>query len=390
MTDKSIANYQERVNTGLEIDSTASQLELERTPGVVAVSGEAAGRQGVKPLPSYPQTNSFNPLTNTCADNAWAILGQCQTDKHHIFAKQIFCGKEWCSVCGQKRSRSHNRKIVRVLPKAQRIASMGYFVIEYPDKYRKVVGWGYSKKALKIAGDRIIEVMAGKRMGRKGRVGGFFSRGLLRWHWFGDKLQGKWNPHANVLVDGAFIEDLEPIKVALRSALKCPDLIVHYSFAELPAQKFQRVEYITRPTFLKYEWSPYMASQLWGFRNQRWWGSWKDEPVWSVEADQEAKLLGADELEQGICPDCRGDLNWTKPFHATWLKVWGAVEMGETGLYRLPIENVPTDALSPIDMIQLDKLKELHIAHVQAIARERNIPWQNTLQEADYYGMAQN
>ena len=44
-------------------------------------------------------------------------------------------------------------------------------------------------------------------MGRRGRVGGYFKRGVLRWHWFGDKVPGKWNPHANVVVDSGYIEN---------------------------------------------------------------------------------------------------------------------------------------------------------------------------------------
>jgi len=385
--------------TGLnnELVASGSSIRAERTPGEVAVSGEAAGRQGesntdlLNKTPAVlPLTNSGevgDPLRHTCADTSWAILAECQNEKGKYFAKRIYCGKEWCPVCGQKRSRAHNRRIARVLPKAQQIESMGYFVIEFPDKYRKVITWGYSRKALRVASNKITEVLAGKRMGRKGRVGGFFSRGLLRWHWFGDKVQGKWNPHANVLVDGAYLEDLEPIKAALRAALHCPELIVHYSFAELPAQKFQRVEYITRPTFRNYDWSPYMANQLYGFRNQRWWGKWNTEPVWSAEPEQQAELLGADALEQSLCPDCGGPLVWTKPFNASWLKTWRAEEIGETGYYRIPDRAFEGDILSPEAMLRLDKLKELHIANVMARVRERETPWQDILQE-EHYGMA--
>ncbi|GAI67916.1 unnamed protein product [marine sediment metagenome] len=63
---------------------------------------------------------------------------------------------------------------------------MGQLVLEFPDRYRKIRGWAYSKLALRRASDRIVSVLAGKRMGRKGRVGGYFQRGFMRWHWFGD------------------------------------------------------------------------------------------------------------------------------------------------------------------------------------------------------------
>ncbi|MFC1954315.1 hypothetical protein ACFLVZ_00625 [Chloroflexota bacterium] len=374
--------------TALDTQYTTSSalIRAERTGGDLAVSGIDGREPAGSNFPaSIPQTNSSASLQKTCADTSWAILAECQNEPGKFFGKRIYCGKEWCPVCGPKRSKAHNRKIARILPKAQQIEKMGYFVIEFPDRYRKVVSYAYSKKALKISSDKIIEVLAGKRMGRKGRVGGFFTRGLLRWHWFGDKMTGKWNPHANVLVDGAYIEgeELETIKHALRKVLNVPDLIVHYSFAELPAQMFQKVEYITRATFLKYEWSPYMANQLWGFRNQRWWGFWKDSAVWSIDTEQETELLGADALEQSLCPDCGGKLVWTKPFNSVWLDSWGAVEIGETGYYRIPESAFSGHILTPADIIRLDKAKSLHIANVTARVRENESFWQNILEYMD-------
>jgi hypothetical protein len=391
----SIVNSQINVNTTPETQcsATGGGSNCQATPGVttwvVNGKGLAGDPEGVIPCQHHHKTQ--DPLLHTCADTSWIVLGECQNEAGKFFAKRIYCGKEWCPVCGQQRSRAHNRRIARVLPKAMQIQTMGYFVIEFPDRYRKIITWVYSKIALIMASSKIVEVLAGKRMGRRGRVGGFFSRGLLRWHWFGDKVKGKWNPHANVLVDGAFIDNdkLEEIKAALRQALHCKDLIVHYSYCELPAQKFQRVEYITRATFRQYEWCPYMANQLWGFRNQRWWGSWKGEQVWSADPDQEADLLAADALEGGRCPDCGGQLVWTKPISAAWLVSWEAEEIGTTGYYRLPVKAFEGDQLTPADIMRLDNMKELRIVAVLASMREKLIPWQELLAymegEADDY-----
>jgi hypothetical protein len=377
----------------LNEDNRISQLDYERTPEGVAVIG--ANRMGVAPevqTSGAPKTNlSSHPydLKLTCKDHATIVMGSCPKDGTMI-AKRIYCGKEWCEVCGEKRSRYHNRKIARILPKAMQIEDMGYFVIEFPIRYRQLKGFAHSRKALDIASKRIVEVLAGKRMGKRGRVGGFFKRGLLRWHWFGDEMVGKWNPHANVLVDGAYIENWHPrnhpIAKALIKALHCPDLIIHYGYKPSPAEKFQCVEYITRATFRKYEWSPYMARELapvykyepvksvdkngyiseelvsslvhGGFRNQRWWGKWKDEAVWHMNADEECELLAANALESGRCPECDTHMDWTKPIRATWLDTWGAVEIGETGYYRIPKRQYEGGIMSPEAFIQLQRMKE--------------------------------
>ena len=54
-------------------------------------------------------------LQKTCAETAWITLAQCQNEPDKQFAKRIYCGKEWCPVCGQKRSAAHNRRIARTL-----------------------------------------------------------------------------------------------------------------------------------------------------------------------------------------------------------------------------------------------------------------------------------
>ncbi|MFC1929454.1 hypothetical protein ACFLW6_01105 [Chloroflexota bacterium] len=197
---------------------------------------------------------------------------------------------------------------------------MGYFVIEFPDIYREIgerginpepdiEAWCYSKNDLQSTSKIIVDTLAGKRMGRRGRVGGYFSRGLLHWHWFGDENPGKWNPHANVLVDSGFIDTelLEKIKGALRDALNCQELIVHYSYCETPRQKFNKVEYITRATFRNYDWNPYMANELFNFRNQRWWGIWNDKQAWTLSQVDDVNtegLMAVNSLRKGICPDC--------------------------------------------------------------------------------------
>ena len=225
---------------------SSSALGEEQTQG--SVGGASYKEQEAK---------SATP-EKTCG---WVLVAECSSGEHH-FAKKLVCGKEWCGVCGEDNSAAHKRRQARILRKLQQITQLGYFVIEFPDRYRHVGtrsyfldlhaeylhGWVYSKEDLQSTTKAIINVLAGKRCGRRGRVDGYFSRGLGRWHWFGEKRPGKWNPHFNVLVDGSLLapELLEEIKQKLRAALNCPDLIVHYSYFDKPGQIVQKARYITR------------------------------------------------------------------------------------------------------------------------------------------------
>lgn len=364
-----------------DFDCRASvATELERTPGAVAV----------KRINSRRMPAGDNPLLvsskQTQGCGAWAVLSECVSGLHH-FAKRIVCGKEWCSDCGQDNSQAHRRRIARVLPKAMQIKSMGYLVVEFPEVYRhigragiepdqdeaeRVKGWCYSKQDLRWTTDKVVEVLAGKRLGRRGRVGGFFKRGLLRWHWYGDKVEGKYNPHINILIDAGFIEPekLDEIKTALRHALNVPDLIVNYSYCDASAQIYHKVKYITRATFTNYDWSPYMAEELFNFRNQRWFGTWNDEPAWTLddaEAGEDAGLLATNSLHEGRCPDCGQPLKtlyhnheghavqWTQPVDSVYLKLWDAQEIAGTGFYRIPHKEWSGTDYSPDKVVQLTR-----------------------------------
>lgn len=307
----------------------------------------------------------------------WAVISECESGEHH-FGKKIFCGREWCEVCGEDNSASHKRRQARLLPRIQQVKELGYFVIEFPDSVREVAGLCYSKTGLRDTTKAIVEVMAGKRGvggdGRK-RKGGYFPRGNGRWHFFGDELPGKWNPHFNVLVDSAYLEPahLEKIKASLRAALNCPDLIVHYSYFDKPGQMVQKVRYVTKATFRNYDWNPYMARELFKFRNIRWWGSWSESPAWEIHEAQDqgediAGLALVASLQKGVCPDCGRPLRalhynrttgvgvvWSMPVDSVYLKLWGAREVAGTGYYRIPPGEWRGHSLSPGEFLKLEE-----------------------------------
>jgi len=361
---------------------------------------------------SLPYKDSIaNPATikkTTCG--IWAVVSECSTGLHH-FAKKLVCGKEWCEICGADGSAAHKRRQARILPKLQQVSRLGYFVIEFPDVYRHigrrglapdldggeyVKGWCYSKTDLQDTTKAIIEVLAGYRLGRRGRVGGYFPRGLGRWHWFGEKRPGKLNPHFNVLVDGGRLapERLEAIKAELRCVLHCPDLIVHYSYFDKPGQIVQKGRYVTRATFLNIGWDPYMASELWNFRNMRWFGSWKSEPAWDLnEAEAEGEdidgLQAVSSLQDGICPDCGQPLKvlyhnhktgkpvlWSRPVDSTYLVLWNAEEIAGSGYFRIPHKGWNGYDFSPGQLLRLERLAAVardkpSVSAAAVVARKR-------------------
>jgi len=337
-----VSGYAEGAGAGGGTPNGAPAL----TPQTSAIPGQIPGALGTEspdpsPFPGYKDTIA-NPATveATIASRippqkkcpGWMVVGQCSNG--HRYAKELHCGQEWCPVCGKDNSVVHSRRIARLIPKLQQISTLGYLVIEFPDKFRKIPGMSYSKQGIRSTTSKVVNCLAGERQGRKGRVGGFFGRGLLRWHWFGDKLPGKWNPHVNVIVDAGYIPDaeLKIIKDKLRAALKCPDLIVNYSYTDIPGKMLHVLEYITRATFREESWDGYMAAQLFGFRNIRWWGSWAGSPSWSLP-DQSYKDLSA--LESGKCPKCGEPLSWGKPVDIIWLQIERIANPLGDGYYEL-------------------------------------------------------
>ncbi|GAH77133.1 unnamed protein product, partial [marine sediment metagenome] len=196
------------------------------------------------------------------------LIGHCETG--HRFAKEIYCFHEWCPQCGAKWSEAHQRKFSRWLPKVLQMKQLGYFVVEWPLASRFKLR---SKAALGDSGRMIKQVLSGeweieRRRQRGERIsrqreedirGGWFPRGLRRWHYFGDLVkelgegmksltwvdaesssdgQGdRYNPHLNVLVSYGFItrSKFRRLKRALRAALQEPDLIVHYGYTKEPS-----------------------------------------------------------------------------------------------------------------------------------------------------------
>ena len=339
------------------------------------------------------ETPPKKPVKKDCRQIVRARCPNCETN----VIKVIYCGKEWCPECGHDWSVVHQRRFSRLLPKARQMGCMGQLVIEFPDAYRKIPGWTYSKNGLRRISDKVVDVLGGARSGKgHKRSGGHFSRGFMRWHWFGDKTGKKFNPHLNVVVDGGFLQEWQigVIKADLRGALFCPTLIVNYSYKKSVGEMIHTLKYITRPTFHDESWSLHVAGMIRGFRNVRSWGRWQDSPVWSSPGQE--VYLAVEALERGNCPDCGSKMVWRrKPFNVHYLELWQ--EMGIStplggGFFkvRFPVcdEGPPTDLpadvkqrLARLQLVQMARAMDSLAAHKREVMVKDE--WQREMRWCD-------
>jgi len=293
------------------------------------------------------------------------IQGSCENG--HRYAKELYCGREWCEVCGEEWSAAHQRRFARWISKATQIRSMGSFVFTIPEELRAKYR---TKKALSGLGHQVQELL--KSYG--------YSRGLRRWHFFGEKST-KWHPHLNVLVDGGYLAPgkLDLIKVAYAGILGCQVVDVNYRYRKSPGEKVHGLKYVTRATFLDYSWDPRMALELRGFRNQLWWGSgkWDRQPAWSLDDLQdpgkedvaELDSRAVESLESGICPSCGLPLDWGKVQTISTLEGQEKRSLG-AGYWELPHVRPPPADLPAAVRQRLYWLELIHRVEVK-LAQER-------------------
>lgn len=287
-------------------------------------------------LESYTNVSSWLGLTCDKTGVGWFVSGECENG--HRFAKTLVCQKEWCSVCGEDGSVAHSRRWLRWLPKAQQFEVMGYFVFTIPQELRAKYR---TKKALSGLGHRVQELLKGFG----------YSRGLRRWHWFGDK-SAKYHPHLNCLVDGGFVSaaKLDAIKRGYASLLGADVVDVNYRYRLSAGKMVHSLRYVCRATFRDYNWDLPMALELRGFRNMVVWGrgQWDSEPSWSLDelsGKAKAEVEGFDvqaieSLGSGVCPVCGEALVWGEALPIGLLDMVDKQDLG-AGYYRLADNKSP-------------------------------------------------
>jgi len=238
---------------------------------------------------------------------SWASLGECS--EGHRFAKQMYCGREWCATCGGNDGAMHNRRKARWLPKAMQIDSMGYFVITIPPEIR------YQYRSREALGK--LGVALRRMLRRQG-----YTRGLSGWDYFGEPENAsaggypKWHPHFSALVDGRRLShsELRAVKrsVARILGVKNERVNVYYQYSNDTLKKLHWVSYVTRPTFLEWRWDEVAAVFLRGMRTYQAWGQghWNAPAVWSVPEGTESEATAIRQLQHGECPDCGKEITW--------------------------------------------------------------------------------
>lgn len=399
--DNKILEY---IDAGVDIERMAEVWDNSAFDKSVAL---ATGDEWSKDNPPEPIDGRVLALARS--EIMERHLGHCpehwihgSDDAGHSFAKEIYCGREWCPTCGQKNSAAHLRRFARWLPKVQSVASIGYFVIEMPVRGRE--RW-HSKTALENAGKLATSVLKGDFEIQQRRSAGeivhksavekihsrWFVRGLRRWHYFGDSpaqigaaveseqgvgqlplsddfSQVKYNPHLNIIIAAGMIptEKLEHIKSMLRQAFNEPQLIVNYSFTAETGRMVHLLKYVCRSTFLNIRWDKFLAGSLYGMRNMRSWGKWEtDSPVWSLDdltnstATAEVGSLNVkaiNSLGKSVCYLDGLPIRWTRPqpislLHFIQEKQTDKIQHLGAGYFRLPdIQITRTPSLETDEM----------------------------------------
>ena len=151
---------------------------------------EARKVQSIYRGEEYAAGNPVEPIsdelkTAAVAERLGLKAGRCPSSwlhgsdaAGHRFAKELYCGAEWCSVCGKPDSVSHNRRFESWLSKAQQTKRLGLFVIEFPLASRNKPRF---RKALESYGKLAVQVLSGNweiagrrahgEMLRRGEVG---------------------------------------------------------------------------------------------------------------------------------------------------------------------------------------------------------------------------
>ena len=342
-----------------------------------------------RPLLGFSHEEICNWLSATC-DKGKGYFIEAHCEDGHSFAKELVCNKEWCSICGDDGSIAHNRRFARWLPKVMQIDSMGYFVFTIPQELREKYR---TKKALGKLGHQVQELLKGFD----------YSRGLRRWHWFGDKST-RWHPHLNVIVDGHYINErkLDAIKRDYASLLGVLLADINYHYRRSPGKMVHTLKYVARASFRDYELDMEMALELRGFRNMVVWGrgQWDNEPAWSL-ADLKGKARAAVEgldipsiesLVAGVCPVCGKALTWGEALPIGLLANVEKRPLG-AGYYRLadirPPPELPAEVKLKLHWMELIHRAEVKVAteraeaEALAIASEQQGWWASLLNNGD-------
>jgi hypothetical protein len=200
-----------------------------------------------------------------------AIILTCRRFLHD-HALLIYCGREWCEVCGEFNSYKHLKRSESMMWRAFHLGiqskafGLGYFVFTVPYQCRDSLR---KKRVLRDAERFLLSLL--KRYG--------FSETVSKWHLFGDD-PGVFHPHLNILVTGRWLRDneLNAIREAWRKYLKMVSgemvdaVDFKYKYFKSQNKWVDLVRYITRPTFRCLQGNEALALEFYRFRNYSYKG----------------------------------------------------------------------------------------------------------------------
>jgi len=225
----------------------------------------------------------------TCS--AGFLVGKCAKGgaAAHVYNKPILCNKEYCNDCGRDGSPAHQRRFNRLMPKIRPLKSVGYLVVPLPAELRT-----YFLEKSVLSDFRTALKNKLKRMN--------FSKGIMRWHYFGDcyfcngngcnecKGTGSgtiWKPHLNIILEGGYINNLgeSDFKIQIVNFLRyyykqhfnfsSKEPVINYSYTKAKNNKVHIVKYVTRATFRLF--NKNIAEALFNYRTGTIWGKWKEQ-----------------------------------------------------------------------------------------------------------------
>lgn len=292
-----------------------------------------------------------------CGAKTNAVDLRCLAE--HRYAKQIFCGRQYCTRCGEEESVIHQRRYSRSWDRLMWAPALGEVVLTVPEELRDNFESADMLGKLHRLGWTCVRETLGQELNIDG--------GMTTVHLFGDKSD-KFHPHVNIIFplcsDEALTVSRETLE-ALRD--KWYDMLeeltgktisltddgrerknAYYGFKITEAQKAHLVKYMLRPTvgaerFLRLDddLKEFVVTSLVGFHNVRWYGKlanrnfkkYKEDYLENTPFHQEfvVKKQERDKFRDfKYCPICHGRLKVHKHkgkveilenIHRTWYEL---------------------------------------------------------------------
>ena len=289
-----------------------------------------------------------------CGAKTNAIDLRCLAE--HRYAKQIFCGRQYCPRCGEKESVIHQRRYSRSWDRLMWAPALGEVVLTVPEELRD------NFKSMDMLGKlhRLGWTCVKETLGRELDIDG----GMTTVHLFGDKSD-KFHPHVNITfplsnllkVSKETLEALRDKWYDMLEELTGKEISLtedgrerknaHYGFKVTDAQKAQWLKYVLRSTvgaerFLRLDddLKEFVVTSLVGFHNIRWYGKlsngnfkkYREDYLEDTPSYQEflAKKQEKKVRDFKYCPICHGRLKVHKHkgkveilenIHRTWYEL---------------------------------------------------------------------